>query len=196
MASRCPFLLKKVELDEMKLLSVMAGLGVYHALRRIYSEDCFAIKWPNDVLAGEKKICGILCESKYDGQVADVVCGIGINVAQQQDFFDENGLPFATSLQLAAGKQVRQEIIAAGVLGEIEKTLGMYRDGKWPEILAQYRKSCINLGREVVVTQGDQAIEGVAEDLDEDGALVVRADGKLHHIHAGEAHVRGLYGYV
>ncbi len=190
------FLLKNAELDEVRLLSVIAGIGVSNALGRIYKSDLFSIKWPNDVLASEKKICGILCETKVSSSMADAVCGIGINVSQDEAFFEKAGLPYATSLLLAAGKPVKHEILAASVLNEIEKLLHMYRDGKWPDILSQFRHACINLGRQVKVSAGEKMMEGIAEDLTDDGELIVRCGEERIVVNSGEAHVRGLYGYV
>ena len=83
-------------------LPLLASLAVREQLARRYGVDC-QIKWPNDLLLNGKKIVGILCESVsygYQMQGRGIVCGIGINLAQPQSYFDAADLPNGTSLEL------------------------------------------------------------------------------------------------
>ena len=65
------------------------------------------------------------------------------------------------------------------------------------QIMAQYRKDCITLGQEVSLVRGEEVRHGLAQDIDEDGALVVRfPDGHTEAVNSGEVSVRGMYGYV
>ncbi|MCI6083649.1 biotin--[acetyl-CoA-carboxylase] ligase, partial [bacterium] len=85
----------KVPLAQPETLPLFASLAVADALRERYGIDC-QIKWPNDLLLRGKKIVGILCEGIPDQNA--IVCGIGINLAQPQSYFDAMELPHASSL--------------------------------------------------------------------------------------------------
>lgn len=87
----------KTDLVQPATLPLFASLAVCDALRERYHIDC-QIKWPNDLLLSGKKIVGILCEVGPDGH--SIVVGIGINLAQPQEYFDAAGLPHGTSLAL------------------------------------------------------------------------------------------------
>ncbi len=83
-------------------LPLLASLAVRDQLKLRYGVDC-QIKWPNDLLLNGKKIVGILCESVsygYQQQGRGILCGIGINLAQPQSYFDAADLPHGTSLAL------------------------------------------------------------------------------------------------
>ena len=87
----------KTDLAQPSTLPLFASLAVCDALKQRYGIDC-QIKWPNDLLLNGKKIVGILCEVAPDGH--SLVVGIGINLAQPQEYFDMAGLPHGTSLLL------------------------------------------------------------------------------------------------
>ena len=87
-------------------LPLLASLAVRDQLAQRYGVDC-QIKWPNDLLLNGRKIVGILCESVsygYQMQGRGIVCGIGINLAQPQSYFDAANLPNGTSLELQGAK--------------------------------------------------------------------------------------------
>lgn len=90
----------KTPLADPASLPLLASLAVAGALQKLLGLNC-QIKWPNDLLAGGKKLCGILCESTPGG----IVCGIGVNLRQSEDFFAAHGLPYATSAAAALAEQ-------------------------------------------------------------------------------------------
>ena len=97
----------KQPLADPASLPLLASLAVAGAVWEEFGLAC-QIKWPNDLLAGGKKLCGILCEATPDG----IVCGIGVNLWQSAAFFAAEGLPYATSVAAALGGQN-----AAGAVG-------------------------------------------------------------------------------
>ena len=156
------------------------------------------IKWTNDLVSGSKKLAGILTEMALDasGQIAYAVVGIGINCCQQPEDFAPEIRDMAGSLSMIAGTAVSRTKVAAAML---EALLRMDQDlltGK-DAMMAQYRKDCITVGREISLVRGDEIRHGLAVDVDEEGALVVRFDdGHIETVNSGEVSVRGLYGYV
>ena len=156
----------------------------------------------NDLLLNGKKIVGILCESVsygYQQQGRGILCGIGINLAQPQSYFDAADLPHGTSLALqGAAIDLEQD---PGWLAEALTDFGfdrpLYtfaRDGFAP-FREEYKAACVNIGRRVTfdLPDGGQGA-GEAVDVDEEGRLVVRTDSGEEHVFTGEVSVRGIYG--
>ena len=153
------------------------------------------LKWPNDVLVGERKLAGILAEQSPDG--AAVVVGIGINVATSADALpvSPTGLP-ATSL-LAEGASITREELLLEVLRHFERWYVAFRSDPDPVrtgLLDAYRPLCATLGGRVrVELPVGRFMTGVARDIDPDGRLLVadEAGGPPTAISAGDVvHVR------
>ncbi|MGZ4434809.1 MAG: biotin--[acetyl-CoA-carboxylase] ligase [Trebonia sp.] len=157
-------------------LPLLTGVSVACAVRDV-SGVAAALKWPNDVLAGSRKLAGILAEQSCD----TVVIGIGLNVATPADALpvSPSGLP-ATSL-LVEGASVSREALLAGMLRELGRRYTVFRDDPDPAragLLSDYRALCATLGRSVrVELPGGRVLSGVAEDIDADGRLLVAPPG-------------------
>jgi len=153
-------------------LPLLTGVAVAVAVRTAADVDA-TLKWPNDVLAGERKLAGILAEQS--GEV--VVIGIGVNVATHAEALpvSPGGLR-ATSL-LVEGGSVSREVLLAGILRELEARYLAFRadpDAARGGLLAEYRALCATLGHSVrVELPGGQVLTGVAGDVDADGRLLV-----------------------
>jgi BirA family biotin operon repressor/biotin-[acetyl-CoA-carboxylase] ligase len=141
------------------------------------------IKWPNDVLAAGRKLCGILIETgstAANGLYA--VLGIGINVNGSLADTPELAQR-ATTLEQLAGHALQREAVAARLLaGLAERYAELQRGGEAARarVRAAWRARLVTLGAQVRLAQSGQVEEGVAEDVDGDGALLLRrADGQL-----------------
>ena len=193
----------KTDLVQPATLPLFASLAVCDALRERYHIDC-QIKWPNDLLLNGKKVVGILCESVsygYQQQGRGILCGIGINLAQPQSYFDAADLPHGTSLALqgAAVDLATDPAWLAEGLTDFGFDRNLYtfaRDGFAP-FREEYKAACVNLGRRVTfdLPEGGQGA-GEAIDVDEEGRLVVRTDSGEVHVFTGEVSVHGIYGAV
>lgn len=140
------------------------------------------IRWPNDLQVRERKVGGILAEAAAMGdRVSHVVLGIGINVNQTK-FPADLSRP-TTSLALEAGRALDREALLQELLASLDRWYTRYlREGFRP-VREGWRQVSVTLGRPV---EGGGLI-GIAEDLDEDAALLVRtADGVLARLVAGE----------
>ncbi|HEX3026109.1 MAG TPA: biotin--[acetyl-CoA-carboxylase] ligase, partial [Clostridia bacterium] len=91
------FLLKTPRTRQISAVTLVCGLACANALNRLFGSG-FGVKWPNDPIFSEKKIGGILCESILSGDSCSIVCGIGINLTQDAQFFIDAGLPHAASI--------------------------------------------------------------------------------------------------
>jgi BirA family biotin operon repressor/biotin-[acetyl-CoA-carboxylase] ligase len=183
------------------LLSLAAALAVVRAADRVApGVTGAAIKWPNDVLAGEKKICGIICESEGSGARLDwAVLGIGINVNRTRGELpeaDSPDRPGATSLRVASGGGECFDI--PGLLGAVLCELdGIVRQlGSEPGRAAfaeAYAARCCTLGRALRVVADDGEYFGTAAAIGPGGVLVVdTADGPRAFDAADVVHVRPI----
>ncbi|HLI68644.1 MAG TPA: biotin--[acetyl-CoA-carboxylase] ligase [Ktedonobacteraceae bacterium] len=176
------------------LLVMIASLAVVEAIERVCGLQAH-IKWPNDVLIGERKVCGILIETCHHahGQLLAVL-GIGINVnGRLQGRVEQKGREvelsaIATTLEVACGHAVSRENVIAELLVEIEKQyLPLQKEAMQPPssaapfdgpvarlIRERWQQRLSTLGRTIMVHQGDKVIEGVAEAVDETGTLLLR----------------------
>ena len=176
--------------SEVSQMTLVAGLAVCKAI----GMDA-KIKWPNDIVIGTKKVCGILTEmSAETDMVHYVVCGIGINVNTEK--FDAEIKHRATSMYIESGdKQIRNDIIARE-LNYFEYYYKKFLEGGLCAILDEYKENCVTIGRDVTVIYKKENVTGKAADIDENGALVVEtADGTIR-VTSGEVSVRGIYGYI
>ena len=168
-----------MDASAVSTLPLVAGLAVAEALEPF--AGALAVKWPNDVLAGGRKLAGILCE--LNGEAA--IVGIGVNVRQRE--FAPEIAARATSLALI-GADVTRDAVRDAVLAALSWLLAVWRrDGfaaLWPRIAA---RDCLK-GRVVGVRQQDGAepmVRGECGGIARDGSLVVAGEP----VWAGEAHV-------
>lgn len=144
------------------------------------------IKWPNDVLINGKKVSGILIENEVRGnKAAYSIVGIGINVGLSVGKYQE-----IADTAASLNKDIDRIKLIRGLLTEFDNLYSQLTDGK--AIYEAWRDKLVTLGKKVKATWGKQTIEGVAEDVDKDGALLIRgADGKLTKVVAGDVTLRG-----
>lgn len=147
------------------------------------------VKWPNDLLLGGKKICGILCEGTQAAGAPCWIVGIGLNLNQPQSFFEAAGLDHATSLAAAAGVRCGLQQAAKTLHRAFFERLPPFAAGGFAAIAQEYRAACINLGRRVCT----DALQGVAEGIDAEGRLVVATETGEKAVFTGEVSVRGIY---
>ncbi len=164
-------------------LTLVAAVAVVDAVREAAGVTA-AIRWPNDVMAGGRKLCGILAEasSGADGRLEHVVLGIGINV--NQTAFPPDIEALATSLCLVTGARHDRRAVLAALLAALRRWYGVYLAEGLGPVREAWRRASLTLG-ERVTSPGARA--GLAVDLDEDGALLVQADdGTLQRLSSGE----------
>lgn len=187
------------EQPAMDLLPLIGGLAVCRALQP-WAFAPLQIKWPNDIVCGGRKLCGILCESGFDGQSRFAVVGIGVNLYQTAGQFAATGLPLACSLSMLSPGMPLPEAgeIAATILNELEPLWDALRLQGFATLRGAYEDKCINLGKAVQVLSPDGAVllSGKAVGIADDGRLLVDTGEECIPVNAGEVSVRGEQGYV
>jgi BirA family biotin operon repressor/biotin-[acetyl-CoA-carboxylase] ligase len=155
----------KVERDEWSFLTLLAGLSVHEALASLDPQVDVGVKWPNDLLIGEKKFAGMIAQVTKKG----VVLGIGINVAMEAD---ELPVENATSLALEGFITLDRNKILAAIINHFEINMEMWEHDK--SFLAEYRSASVTIGKEVEVTlPGGEILRSKAIDISNAGALML-----------------------
>jgi BirA family biotin operon repressor/biotin-[acetyl-CoA-carboxylase] ligase len=173
------------QIKNMKYLTLLAAVAAQHALEKACDISA-RIKWPNDLILDEKKLCGILTEGCFEGEEARMIIGIGINT--------NNALPadlkeIAVSLHDLRIKADNEGVIRE-LVDEFATLLEDSLDNGPAHVLGEWRRLSHTLGKDVrVVTQGKE-IRGHAEDIDDDcNLIVVTAEGKKEKILEGDIFV-------
>jgi len=167
-------------------ITLMTAVAVVKAIK-ICTQIKSQIKWPNDILINEKKVCGILTEMSAELDIINwVVVGIGVNVNIKQQEFPEDIRERTTSLKEVLGKKVLRVKLAQIFLQECEKYYESLKRRESSSILKEWKLYSHTLGRKIRVDMGERIITGEAVDINEEGVLILKKeDGELVEIISG-----------
>ena len=167
-------------------ITLMTAVAVVKAIK-ICTQIEPQIKWPNDILISEKKVCGILTEMSAELDMINwVVVGIGINANIEHQDFPEDIQENTISLKEVSGKEVLRVKLAKTFLQEFEKYYEKLKKKEFPSILKEWKLYSHTLGRKIRVDMGERIITGEAVNINEEGALILKKeDGKLIEIISG-----------
>jgi BirA family biotin operon repressor/biotin-[acetyl-CoA-carboxylase] ligase len=167
-------------------ITVAASIAVARAIRKASKLDG-RIKWPNDVTVNGRKVAGILTELSAEGdEILSAILGIGIDVNCRREDFPSEVAAIATSVELEAGRTFNRPALAAEILRVLDDAY-LTAQMDFDSIIAEWARLCTTLGKQVVVTMGKRRIEGHAQALDADGALLLRRDnGRIERILGGD----------
>jgi BirA family biotin operon repressor/biotin-[acetyl-CoA-carboxylase] ligase len=169
-------------------LTLLASVALCEAVREAGVEA--EIKWPNDVLVGGRKVGGILTEMAAEpDRVQWVVLGLGVNLNAAEEDLPPELRDQATSLAAARGAAVPRALFAAALLARLEAWLDRHAAEGFAPVREAWRALSGTLGRQVRVVTGEGELVGVAEDVDETGALLLRGAAGVERVIAGDVHV-------
>lgn len=159
------------------LASFLCGCAVAKGLQSL-GIDGVQLKWPNDVLVVEDKIAGILNELVSTDSIDSwMILGIGINQNLTTNDFPAEIASTSTSVQDILGEKTSQESLLCAIINEIDRLLEIVESEKsYATILKLWRSISGSLGRKVRVDDGTQVITGYAEEILDDGSLVITTD--------------------
>ena len=171
-------------------ITLLAAVAVAKAVRDVTSLDA-AIKWPNDITIGGKKVCGILTEMKAEQDRVDfIVLGIGINVNTPVKQLPKSGTSLKDELHrrgAVKGINISRVELARTILEKIEECYNLLQYKGFGPIIESWKSLSGMLGSRVKVSLPSGTFEGLAHDIDPDGALVVRLDsGVLKKVSSGD----------
>lgn len=179
-----------VELAQAASLPLVLGLAVAEALSGLSPEVRPLVKWPNDILVQGRKVCGILCEMQAEtDRVRHIIAGVGVNVNLTRDALPDDLRDRATSLRIETGKTFSRAAVLAAILNRFEPLYDRWRaEGLAPLVPAVNERDALR-GRIITLEQGGRRIEGRADGIQPDGALLLRTSEGLVPVYSGEAHV-------
>lgn len=149
----------------------------------------FSVKWPNDILYKNHKLCGILCETNtVESKVSYIVAGIGINVNHTEALFPESIRDRATSLRMIAGREFDRMQVLERVLARLAESLQPMLKGEQPIEIHHWNALNQDLGKSVVVRSGEQRVQGIFREISKKGELLLEdSKSRLHKFSYGQA---------
>jgi len=175
---------------EVARITLTAGVAIAEMISG-FCEEGVELKWPNDVLIRERKVCGILTEMRTTGKVLDgLVVGIGLNVNIARRDFAPEYRNAATSLWEETGKIFPLEEVAFFMCEFVEKWYHILLSKGFGQVREQWLAWSQMVGRRARVLFQDEVREGRVVGIDHDGALLLEdPQGSLQRIVAGDASI-------
>ncbi len=167
-------------------ITLMTAVAVVRAIK-ICTHIKSQIKWPNDILINEKKVCGILTEMSAELDIINwVVVGVGINMNINHREFPEDIQENTISLKEVSGKEILRVKVVQIFLQEFEKYYESLKRREFPSILKEWKLYSHTLGRKIRVDLGERIVTGEVVNINEEGALILKKeDGELAEIISG-----------
>jgi BirA family biotin operon repressor/biotin-[acetyl-CoA-carboxylase] ligase len=167
-------------------LTLVTGVAMAKTLDKECGLDV-GIKWPNDILIGNKKVCGILTEAITNHKLDFVLVGIGLDLNVDLDNFPPELREGATSLKRELHRDIPGVKLVQNFLTDFENLYDEFKAGNFPEILAEWRRLSKTIGRHVEVHKRGRVVTGEAIGVNKDGMLILEMeDGSLRKVMSGE----------
>ncbi len=182
--------------EKASMLTMIMALAVVRGIKEITGETT-KIKWPNDILCNQKKICGILTEMSAElDMIHYVVIGVGINV--NMDELPKEQAPYASSLKAELGHTYLRVDLIGAILRSFEGLFAEFLESENLErFKKEYNKNLVNRNQQVCILERNQEFTGTAVGISNTGELMVELEnGQTKYVMSGEVSVRGIYGYV
>ena len=169
-----------IALMQAGLVNLAAAVDMADVLRCDYAVKA-RLKWPNDILVGNGKICGVLSQMEVEGdQLRYLAVGLGLNVNN----VPESELPLATSLMGLLGRKVPRRLVLTAFLDRFERRMAAFDADA---VIEQWRANAVTIGQPVRVVTVKACIEGMAVDVDRYGGLILQlADGSRRTVRVGD----------
>ncbi|MGZ8939243.1 MAG: biotin--[acetyl-CoA-carboxylase] ligase [Limisphaerales bacterium] len=172
-------------------MTIASATALARALKQAAGINC-EIKWPNDILVKDRKLCGILTEMTAEvDKINYIILGIGVNVNFTETDFPADLRKIATSLAIETGRKFKRTEVAAVILRELNRDYLRLKSGEFQAVADEWEENCNTIGRNVEISTGHRVVHGRAESLDSEGALLVRTQhGHLERIIGGDVTLR------
>lgn len=186
----------KLSPENISRLTLIGAAAVYLGLKEMNIET--KIKWPNDILINNKKICGILTEMSGEiGRIDYIIMGIGINVNNDVDNFDNELKIKGSSLKIELNREIDRKRLFGNIINNFEELYYQFiEEDNFSKTLEIARENSILIGEEarIVNNKNEEFVKVI--DINEDGELVVEKDGVKTVVYSGEISLRGKESYT
>lgn len=173
------------ERSDLNLLSLVTSMSVHKFLNKYISN--LYIKWPNDILVDNKKICGILLEGKINNNSKMIVIGIGINI--NQTTFNEDINHLTTSLKNELNKDFDISLLIEELAKILVNDIEEFLNGS--DLFLNYiRTNLYGINKQIEYTRNNTLCEGIILDIHTDGRLIVKENDQILYINSGEIKIK------
>ncbi|WP_296859351.1 biotin--[acetyl-CoA-carboxylase] ligase [uncultured Methanobrevibacter sp.] len=181
-----------VDHSRLPLITLSTGVAVAKALERIGIKNP-EIKWPNDIMINDKKVCGILTEAiaKFN-TIENVIIGVGIDASFDMNEIPEDLQDGTTTLEKELGRKENENTLITIFLEEFEKIINLFNEQEFEKILKEWRKRSYTIGKIVEVRAPfNKYYDGYVVGIGKEGALIVeKIDGSLEKVISGECIIK------
>ena len=182
----------QVDHSKIPMITLATGVAVVKTFERIGIKNA-EIKWPNDVIINDKKVCGILTEAitKFNN-IESVIIGVGIDANFDVNVLSKELQEGTTTLDIESDHRINENEIIRFFLEEFEKIAKLFEEGEFERILKEWRKYSYSIGKIVEVREPfSKAYDGYVLGISREGALVVeKIDGTLEKVISGECIIK------
>jgi len=162
-------ILEKPEYNNLGLFSILSGVAIINGIKQFSNIEC-TLKWPNDIIINNKKIGGILIETKSNSPY--FVVGVGLNVNEEEMSDELNNT--ASSLRIEKLNPIQREPLLAFILNEFER-LYHKQPADW---ILYWKKYCNHMNKEVAINQHTETTKGIFTDINNDGNAIININSK------------------
>jgi len=172
----------RLKAEQLNLINIL----VAYTIATVLEEEIFRkrqnpvklwLKWPNDILYQNKKLCGILLEGNFVQQKINyVVAGIGLNVNQDESDFSPELRSIATSLRLITNSLWDRDLLLARLLNALQDNYEHFLPDRPAELVKLYRQKVLFLGKRIRVAMQNKVLEGIFKEITEEGYLVLEIE--------------------
>lgn len=181
-----------VDHSRLPLITLSTGVAVAKALERIGIKNP-EIKWPNDIMINDKKVCGILTEAiaKFN-TIENVIIGVGIDASFDMNEIPEDLQNGTTTLEKELGRKENESTLITIFLEEFENIINLFNEQEFEKILKEWRKRSYTIGKIVEVRAPfNKYYDGYVVGIGKEGALIVeKIDGSLEKVISGECIIK------
>lgn len=174
--------------NHLGLLSILSANSIVEALEELNIKP--QVKWPNDVLVGQKKISGILSESSFkNNKSTSIIIGVGINVNCTSDDFSVDNFEYRlepTSILLESGNSIEREDLIVRFLAFYFKWLKEFKSRNYNKIIDFWKSKWGDSGKEISIISNRKKISGIMMDINKNGELILDVAGKVEVVNSGE----------
>lgn len=181
-------ILIKEELENVQKLSLLVGYSIMRTLKH-YEIDSL-IKWPNDIMINDKKICGILLESVYTDKLECLIIGVGLNL--ETTIFNGELIDKASSIRLETNKEINKEELLINITNNIIEDYNIYKNESC-FFLDYISNHSFLTNKCVLFNYNEKDYEGKVIGIDKEGNIMIECDGDLLVISSGEVSLTNNY---
>ena len=177
-----------LDMSQLGGLSLVVGLVVCEVINRRIGQSVASLKWPNDLLCDDKKVCGILVELSPSDGFVEAVIGIGLNIELSEKEMLLIDQP-VTDLRSLGIETSRSDLLIE-LVNTLQVFLARFEESGFEPFIDAFNKCHIYHGRTCNIHQGDTIITGRVEGVDHDGALILSTENGIRSFHGGEVSLR------